>query len=101
MEQKNNLNGNYLKIGVPSLILGIVGILLIFFFLSIPALIIFLLTLYPFVIAFIFGIIYTLRGFNKVRFLKVNLLTTVIIIIGAFFMTLCLDILVPFIVRIL
>jgi len=101
MERKNEKKINNLSIGVLLLIAGIVGMFLIFFLLSIPSMIIFLFSFYPFLTAFIFGLIYLLSGLNKISFSRSKIIMTTIIIIGAFIMTIGLDILVPFVVRIL
>ncbi|MBD3215828.1 MAG: hypothetical protein GF311_24675 [Candidatus Lokiarchaeota archaeon] len=101
MERPNEFNTRDLKAGIPLSIAGITGLFVVFFFLATPYLIIFLLCLYPFLIGFIFGILYILSGLNKLTISNAKLVIVVIIAIGAFFTTLGLDLLVPWIIKIL
>lgn len=98
MERNNEKKINNLSIGVLLLIGGIVGMLLIFFLLLIPSMLIFLFSFYHFLTAFIFGLIYLLSELNKISFSRSKIIMTTIIIIGAFIMTIGLDILIPFVV---
>ena len=101
MERTNEIDSKYLKIGFPLILGGILGGVLVFFFLSVPSVVIFLLSTYLSVTAFTFGIIYILNGFNMIEFSKSKFITVSIIIVGAFIMTIGLDALVKFLFLIL
>ncbi|TXT63222.1 MAG: membrane protein of unknown function [Promethearchaeota archaeon] len=99
MERPNEFKTRELKAGIPLSIIGIMGMFLVFFLLAVPNLIIFLLSFYPFLIAFILGILYILSGLNKLIISNAKLMIIAIIAIGAFFVTLGLDLMVPWIIK--
>jgi len=101
VERKTDNNLYHIKIGLPMLIIGVLGMLLIFFLLISPYLIVFLLSFYPFLALFITGIILVLSGFRKIQYSRGKLITLLIIMVGAFMATFGLNILVPYIFRIL
>jgi len=101
MERYDEENIKYLEVGFPLLGLGLIGAIIVVFVLIIPDIFVFLLLFYLCLISFSFGIIFILKGIDKISLMKSKLITVSIIFIGGFTLSLILDYLLHFLFLIL
>jgi hypothetical protein len=99
-KDNKNFSLNFLIIGFVLTMVSIIGILSIYLFLKVPEFIIFLIIVYPSFFSFVIGIIFILAGCNRTKVSKRKFYVVGIIIIGAFFSTIGIDLLISFLMSI-
>lgn len=87
--------------GLILLSIGVIGILIIFFILKVPNILLFLISIYPFIFLIILSIIHFHSNSKKLNFERLKIYFLLILLIGGFIFALFFDFLISLLISVL